>query len=196
MYYIGNIITDSKLLNFDFYRKSSSIVNNEEPSLIIGWEKVKSIYPNVDILNKKINENTFWTFSKRERRNDYESDLDKFFDFTLDRIKKHINYKYFNIVLSSFRKKVNFIKLIDNDNKKLIYIENDFCYIYYRNMIIGFNIDDLVIFGINKDKIIERLFKNKKNIRVLNDLFIPKFIKKRIINDRMLVPYLASYKLQ
>ena len=37
------------------------------PTLIIGWSKVKELYPEQSILSSKISENLFWTFSLTEK---------------------------------------------------------------------------------------------------------------------------------
>ena len=78
MNYIGRIITKNKLESSTLFDITSSLkkVNDDIPTLIIGWNNAKTIYgDNLDILDKKISKNLYWTFSKREKRNDYENDI-------------------------------------------------------------------------------------------------------------------------
>ena len=75
--YVGNIVTTSKIdnENFKICRKLDTIDSNL-PTLIIGWENTKELLGDkVSILHKKIDDNTFWTFSAKERLVDYEKDL-------------------------------------------------------------------------------------------------------------------------
>lgn len=69
MRYIGNIITNSSIETSKFFNVVSDLKNIDIsiPTLIIGWDNVKKLYPEQNILNNKINENISWTFSKREK---------------------------------------------------------------------------------------------------------------------------------
>ena len=44
------------------------MINNYLPTLIVGWERVKKLYPKASILKKKIKDNLYWTFSPTEKR--------------------------------------------------------------------------------------------------------------------------------
>ena len=75
---VGNIVTNSKIdiENFKVCRNIDNI-DRDIPTLIIGWENVKKIYgEKVSILHKQIDTFTFWTFSPKERKSEYETDLD------------------------------------------------------------------------------------------------------------------------
>ena len=71
MNYLANIYTKSKLDIEPFF----NVVDDENklidgiPTLIIGWDSVKSLYGDINILDKKVKDNIYWTFGKRERRN-------------------------------------------------------------------------------------------------------------------------------
>ena len=83
---IANIVTKRKITFDSLICKCKSIndIDSTKPTLIIGWEEVKSIYgKNISILEKQIDEKTFWTFDKTERRNDYEKDINAFYFFII-----------------------------------------------------------------------------------------------------------------
>ena len=78
--YIGNIVTTSnlELENFKICHKLDTI-DDRLPTLIIGWNKTKELVEDkVSILHKQINPKLFWTFSTKERKSEYETDLDSF----------------------------------------------------------------------------------------------------------------------
>ena len=83
---IANIVTKRKVTFDSLICKCKSIndIDSTKPTLIIGWEEVKSIYgKDISILEKQINEKVFWTFDKTERRNDYEKDIFTFISFSI-----------------------------------------------------------------------------------------------------------------
>ena len=88
MKYIANIITKSRLDVGEYINVTKDItkVDLTIPTLIIGWAMVKEIYPNADILNKQISETVYWTYSNREKRQEYEPDLAKFIKNAFSRL--------------------------------------------------------------------------------------------------------------
>ena len=55
-----------------------SLLDSDLPKLIIGLELSKRHIDNFSIIEKKANDNLYWTFKKTEKRNDYEKDLNNF----------------------------------------------------------------------------------------------------------------------
>lgn len=100
--YIGNIIV--KNLNYkvdDCYKKclSMSEIDKNIPTLIIGLQNAKELIDGFDILKKRYNgDMLWWTFTKSERRIDYEKDLEDFYVFCIRTITNKINYRYINIL--------------------------------------------------------------------------------------------------
>jgi hypothetical protein len=76
--YVGNIVTDTPINDGDFrVCLSMDVIDETLPTLIVGWKTVRGIYGNdVSILHKKINERTYWTFNRRERKIDFEKDIE------------------------------------------------------------------------------------------------------------------------
>ena len=82
MRYIGRIITTGKIDGvsefIDVTKDTSSVVDNDTkiPTLIIGYKKAQEICGSLKTRDRQIGKNLYWTFSKRERRVDYEPDLE------------------------------------------------------------------------------------------------------------------------
>ena len=70
MIYLANIITKTKLKVSSFFNITSDFnsVDKNIPTLIIGWKETKELFPNQNILDNRIDEYIYWTFSKREKR--------------------------------------------------------------------------------------------------------------------------------
>ena len=58
------------------------------PTLIIGWNKVREIFPEQSIDNPKISDNLFWTFSLTEKDGKNKTDIKMFLEFSM---KKFFN---------------------------------------------------------------------------------------------------------
>ena len=71
------------------------------PIQIIGWEKTKKTFPNQNILDKKINNNLFWSFSSTEDKQKFFEDTE---EFLFESIKKWFpdNFITYSSIFSKF----------------------------------------------------------------------------------------------
>ena len=140
-------------------------------------------------VNKNIDKNIFWTYSKTERRIDYEKDILDFYNYILEENINNISYKYINMLTLTKNKCKNMLKLLNNDILKYIYISNNMIYCYYNDIVFGFSLEISEYCGINKDKILKML-KSNSHVKIsYNDYFIDNNIKKLINNKKYVIPY-------
>lgn len=167
MRYIGNIITKNKIEISQFFNVSNTIskVDINIPTLIIGWDEVKTIFPNQNILDSRIDENISWTFSKREKRYKYEKDLDNFIETVIKKLNDKINYRFYNFITSTSEKRKSFIEYVNKGGCSLYY-NSRFLYIYNPNdsITIGISLNDIQYIGLNSKEFIQSLNKNNNNI--------------------------------
>lgn len=165
--YICKIIAEAKE-DFEFLREYVSkypvkLLNSYEedfkkdiPILIVGWSVVKNKYPNQNILDKDLEKNVKWSFSKTEREDEYNTTIEKFIndsvkawlpqDFILfdplfqkktlsDFISENLNLKEWAYLY--FHKDALYI---NNDNKNFVLNIKSFKLIYqdYKKIITGF----------------------------------------------------------
>ena len=73
---LGYIVSKSKVSDILPYIKvvnSFNLIEDKtKPILIIGLEEAKKRASSFSILEKRLSDNVFWTFGKREKRVDYE----------------------------------------------------------------------------------------------------------------------------
>ena len=90
MRFLGNILTNRKFEDCEFYnvvdKKEDLIINI--PTLVIGWEFTKTLYPNANIISWEIENDIYWTFNNRERRQSYEEIIVKFKKLVVNRFIK------------------------------------------------------------------------------------------------------------
>ena len=196
MKYIANIITKSKIDVGEYINVTKDItgVDLTIPTLIIGWENVKSIYPNVDILNKKISETVSWTYNNREKRQEYEPDLSKFVKNSFDKLDTTVKYSFFNVLTSPLSRNKCLLKYINSNISKVIYITEKHAYIYDGKQVIGISLSDLEYCGIKKEKIINVIKRNYSNKIIYDNTFLNYKIKRNIGDNNKIIPFLYSLK--
>jgi hypothetical protein len=163
MGYIGNIVTKSKLEVSSFFNVTPDFhsIDTSIPTLIVGWSEVKQLFPNQDILNSKISDNIYWTFSKREKRYKYEQDITDFTTKVVNELNNKVKYCFFNYVLSTEDKRVRFINYVKSGNCS-IYYNTRFLYVFNSVdlKIIGVSLADLSYIGIDIEEFISSLVVN------------------------------------
>lgn len=197
MKYIANIITKGKLEISSYFNIVSNMDNIDItlPTLIVGWKETKCMFPEQNILENRINDNMFWTFSKREKRYQYEKDLETFINLVVSNLNKEINYHFFNFILSSQTKRDNFINYVNSGNCS-IYYNSRIVYIYNNidKITIGVSLIDINYIGINSKDFLKLLNKNNNNLLIDNINFIDTYSLSLIKDNIKIVPFLNYLK--
>lgn len=186
---IGNIICNNNLKVDNIFNKYNSInnIDNDLPTLVIGLENAKNNINGFNILKKNYNNGLLrWTFKKTERRSDYEEDMYNFNKICYENIIKDIKYKNIDIKKYSLNKIKTIIKYINNNNKKYCYLSynENFLFLFDKKFktVFGLSLSYCEYIGIEKNKILNKIFSNKNNVKIKNLSFFNENIK-HIIND-------------
>lgn len=193
---IANIYTTTKFDNelYNVTDKRESLVPGI-PTLIIGWSNVKHLYPSADILNWKIDDNTYWTFGKRERRNEYEERIDKFLELSIEKLDKGIVYRYINLLTATKEEKNALFSKLTNDSKKSVLKYYDMLYLTEEdyNVVYGISLRDIDYEGKDRSCVINIVKKNpnityieEDECSVCNDI-ISKMKNKVYLSTRIFV---------
>ena len=196
MRFIANILTSTKVDDSDFYNvvKDENCLIDGIPTLIIGWERAKKLYPKLSILEWKINDNTYWTFGKRERRDRMEEDIIRFKNVSVNQFLKRIKYSFINVLTMKNDKKSLLFESIKDSTKKYVYCENDMLYIYNsgKDSVVGMSLRDIEYEGGNVKKLFSMLHNTQSVEFVTDNGSISYSMKKSIKNKMYLIPYLLS----
>lgn len=197
MNYLANIYSKTKLDIEPFF----NVISNEKdiidgiPTLIIGWDSVKSLYGEVNILDKKIKNGTYWTFGKRERRNIMEVDIQKFKKSSITLITNKVKYKYFNLLTEQNDDKRRFYEFLKDSSEKSVFSFNNMLYIYDKkeDTVISISLRDVEYIGGSVKKIFSILYGNK-NIKVITDEELKETNAKYFFKDNIyLIPYIFAF---
>ena len=100
MKYIANIITTSKKYKFNEFINIVDTLEEADlsvPTLVVGTELAKSFFgEKLNHIVRRVDENTFWTYSTTENRTANEKDLAFFKKEIINKLHKNIDYRYFN----------------------------------------------------------------------------------------------------
>lgn len=195
----GNVVTTSKTIKFDLpinLCSDMSCVDENLPTLIIGYELAKKYIDGFNILKKYYPEtNTYWTYKKNERGIDYEDDIESFYNLLITSYCSKVDYQFIDIVTLGYRNAKKLLKFISSSEHKFIFNENNrFIYVYtleYKK-VFGFSLSTAKFFGLNINKLL-KLFKENECNEFIDDFAnIPTNIKK-IVNNRV-DKYLVLYE--
>lgn len=184
---LGNIIYENEIINhvkseiinyYDFNDKSIVQINNNLPTLIIGWNLTKKVLYNssihCSILEKRIITNRlYWEHSFEEDKEEYTLGISNF----IDNVGFYYNmdiYKYINLDPLFFQVN-NFDELkaiLPKEIEGLYQYKNDMIYILKDNNITGIDLNSYCYYGFNTNEIITHLKSivlNKEFIFIDND---------------------------
>ena len=166
---LANIVTNST----DWFGKEFNVISDTKylittiPTLYIGYYDFKETHPDVNILDYKYDDNTFWTFTKQEDRTAYIEGMNFFYDTIYNRLKEKLKYFYIDPITLS----ITNIKMLVNkirDSKIVSYVYDDrMLYIYSDDVIYGLDFVVLSYVNVDKEKLIHKI-KSKKNSILLN----------------------------
>ena len=193
---LANIYTKSKKNTFgeifNVVSKYDDIIEGL-PTLIIGFENAKQYIPDFNIIKKQYG-NIWWTFTKTERRCEYEDDIIKFYKYAILSSMEKTKYVYVDLInykLSSIKKVIKFLK---DGSLKYIFLtkNNHFMFIYSEvyNTVFGISLELCECLGVEKQKIY-KLIKNTKYIH--NTKFMDNDIRKVVGSNTHYILPLYTY---
>jgi len=199
--YIGKVVTKSKSLPVIDYVQivaEYDAADTSKPTLIIGKTKAESIFgkDKIKVLDKKIEDNVYWTFAKNERRIDFEADIDAFNDIIIGKLKGAVKYSYYNIFTEDADRTKKFIDWLYTGKRKIIYIIGRHLYMYAprTDTVFGISLEDIEYTGKDGNAVLDKIKDNKNNIIIYDDNFISQRLRLSILNCQYLIPYLYFLK--
>ena len=150
--------------------------------IIVGWDLAKE--NGAKILEHKLNKNTYWTFSPREKRKLFKQHLNEFLDDYLNDIISNIEIKNLNPL--GFKSEEDYLKYITKSIRGCEgYLYSDKLYVYCDDTIHHIDIGLLNFMSWNIINKIKSLIKLKENKEIPN---LPKNL------DTKYIPYLNAEK--
>lgn len=192
---LGYIISKTAIKEVpDFIEAVSdaSLFYADKPALIVGSDFARKNVENFSIIKRNPQEGKFWTFGRRERREDFEKDVEKFYSYVLEDSINKIKYYYVNVLKLNRRRIIDLLVLLKSNDRKWVYIYKDMLYLYHRDYVLGISLKILKYTGINIKKHFGGFLKNKNLTVFFNDYQVTPYMKIFSKNKKYLVPYFLS----
>ena len=195
MRFIANILSEKNFLDGELYNVTASKESLIEglPTLVVGWEFTKQMYPDANIIDWKINENTYWTFGKREKRAVYEYRIEKFREISLSSFIKSVKYESLSMTSSSNEKKNEVMESVFTEEGVKFYYTNGMAYLYapQENVVYGISLREIDFIGKNAKDFLSSIYKSE-NIEAVSVDSLSTDMKFAFRNCHYIVPYLMS----
>lgn len=192
----GNIVSKSKVdANPSLFNITDSLDRciPDIPTLIIGLDNAKSMIPGFSILEKDYRDK-HWTYSKTERRCDYEDDLEKFCsDAISGMLKSSAVYKYVDFTSLGLERVIKMLEFAKNRMKKTVFLTKgaSFAFIYVPELktVFGLSLSLCEYIGIPKGKALKRI-RNAEYVR--DTSFMGQVLRNAVGSDTHLIPVAYS----
>jgi len=165
------------------------------PTLIIGVNNAKSYSKDISYLDRRINDNTFWTFSRLEKRDLFEEDLFYFIQFAYNKLLDHAKFKFIDLMLSDSEK----IKLVFDDIKSgknvITFHYQNMVYTYVNDTIYGFDLRQVEYIGKSIDKFMTKI-KDISHVFLQDEKILIEYKKElRVFNEEIkYIPFIYSLR--
>ena len=170
----------------------SKIENVDKPTIIVGWSKAKSLYPNQKITNKEIGDNIFWTFSEKEKRTENVADLDKFKKFCLSKFEGQYKYFFLNPFEVNYSNIKKIIQKIDTITEKVCFFDGKEFFILVDNVVLGLNLDFLSLISFTENRV--KTWIKSKNFEIFEGIDIFNIEGINTEHKRHLIPIINREK--
>lgn len=197
MKYIANILTTEPFEAGELYnvvQEPGSLIK-WIPTLIVGWEKTKELYPEASIIEWNVADNVYWTYGKYEKRDRYEANVKKFQDLAFKKFIDSLKYVFYDVMLFGPAKFDSFIRALSEPTDKTIYVSNDILYVYIDGgeSVIGVSLRDCdYLDETYKKRIFSTIYNNKSVNLLKNNDDISKEVRFKARGMAYILPYLYS----
>ena len=171
--------------------KIDDFLNKNAFLLIVGWNKVKKLYPNQKITEKQISENISWTFSEKEKRGEYERDIIEFNKKCIDNFGARYKYYFINPFELKYSTTKKIIKKITDSKDKIGYFNNRHFFILVDDVVLAIDIEFTKIINLSDNKI--NLWLKSKKVKFIENFDILN-IDEHLINKEYLIPPIQKEK--
>ena len=194
MKFIANILTKN-LFNDNFLY---NVVSDKDdlieglPTLCIGKEFTKKNYPNFRVIEFNVEDNVYWTYGPREKRNIYEERLNDFMEIAIKSFIDNFRYVFINVLISD-KDNDDCKKLMESikpENNTTSFISGNMVYVYNaeNNCVYGVSLRDIGYKGKEPKKLLSMIFKNTRVINAKDD--IPFEVRTAFIGNNYVIPCL------
>jgi len=165
------------------------------PTLIVGIENAKKFAGKISYLDRKLNDNTFWTFNRMEKRDLFEEDLFYFIEFSYNQLINGIEFDFIDLILSDSIRINSVFGNIEHDKETITFHYKNMVYTYANNKIYGFDLRQVGYIGKSPKKFIDTI-KSFSTVFLQDEKILIEYKKELyMFNDEIkYVPFIYSIR--
>ena len=152
------------------------------PTLIVGWETTKKLYPLANILKRELSKDTWWTFGRREKGDVFEKETESFLHEAVGRVIDRTNYRFVNILVNDNPVFKEFTERLKEAPSITV--------VQYKDMVYAYPEDGDTVYGISLRDCDYAGYDRKAMARRINELCG----KRRRVGMRVACPYYEIVK--
>lgn len=154
---IANVVCERELKIDDRFNVVKSIeeINPDLPTLIVGIDNAKSYSKTISYLDRRIDNKTFWTFTRTEKRDLFEEDLFYFIEFAYNQLIKNIRFDFVDLILCDSNQINSVFKNIESSDESITFHYKNMVYTYVNNEIYGFDLRQVDYIGKSSAKFLD-----------------------------------------
>ena len=176
MSFLGTIVSKRKLKDLpEFVENVTSVEelskSHDLPTLFVGYGFMSDNGVVFDIMDKhKVDNASMWTYSKTERRDDYEADVKSFVKSLIASHLERLHYKFIPLsgIIKDKDRKKEFYALLNTEGDKCCYIAERMMYVGIGDTSYGISLQLLEYLGVSKSKF-EKYVRGIDNMKVIDE---------------------------
>tara|TARA_R110000796_G_scaffold11796_5_gene39620 strand:+ start:6087 stop:6698 length:612 start_codon:yes stop_codon:yes gene_type:complete len=175
---IANIVSYDSINigpEFNVVQSMDDIIYKDLPTLIVGYDLAMSYFnkDSINILNKQIDKNTFWTLKRNVKRDVYSNDLESFIRFSYKKYTDNISFVDLDFIQYSKVKMMKVIRKIYSLTNVISYkSNNNVIYLYSGNLIFSIDLNTISFLGLDVDKIEAKVIEKSSVFLKGNEILI------------------------
>lgn len=198
---LANIVCDRMPKEFGpMYAQASDFagVDKTLPTLVIGVKKGTDCIEGLSLLQTRYDGDVWWTFSRRERRSDYDKVVSEFKRHALRNALDSVRYEYVDFVCYSTDRVKAFIRFMRGGDGKVVFLTRGsrFAFIYCPrySVVWGLSLSLCDYIGVDRHKVVRKIKQNSKNEIIAETSFIDSETRAILGNDTHLIPVIYDIK--
>lgn len=137
----------------------TSNIINDVPTLVVGWETVKRLYPDASILNRDLPDGLKWTFGRREKGDVFEKEISDFLNEAVGMVIARTEYRFVNVLIKNNPVFNEFVERLKESPMITVVQYKEMVYAYPEdgNTVYGISLRDCDYAGYNRKAMARRI---------------------------------------
>lgn len=200
---LGRIVSDTEIDLGERFQCFTELPSDgvDVPVIYIGMDKTGRILEDrgvdINLIDRRISDNEFWTFTKKEHRTYHATDLIDFRSYCYDLVIREVKYEFIDPLLMTEDAHDKLFAKIKNSEHLISINVGDMVFLFNGDITYGMNILFYQFMGVDRERFLNRVkkistdFLNTEEILIEYNDFMGEYE-----DEFMYIPFIYSVKNQ